>query len=97
MLYVSFCKEVESQWSSLKQTSEVYFARYHFTTGVPPSVGYLVVNNVILDWSKQKKPKVCVASSLGESLLTSLFTFWLISIRVNPWRAQTFAQIKLKS
>ncbi|XP_073228812.1 serine/threonine-protein kinase TBK1-like [Porites lutea] len=26
MLYVSFCKEVESQWASLKQTSEVYFA-----------------------------------------------------------------------
>ena len=78
MLYVSFCKEVESQWASLKQTSEVYFARYHLTTGLPLSVGYLVVNSVILDW-------------------TSLFTFWLISIRVNPWRAQPFAQIKFKS
>lgn len=49
MLYVSFCKEVESQWASLKQTSEVYFARYHFTTGLPLSVGYPVVNSVILD------------------------------------------------
>ena len=80
---MSFCKEVESQWASLKQTSEVYFARYHFTTGLPLSFGYLVVNNVILDWSKRKKSKVFVASSLGESLLTSMFTFWLISIRVN--------------
>ena len=52
---------------------------------------------VILDWSKLKKPNVFVASTSGESLLTSLFAFWLISIRVNPWRAQPFAQIKFKS
>ena len=97
MLYVSFCKEVESQWASLKQTSEVYFARYHLTTGLLLSVGYLVVNSVILDWSKLKKQNVFVASTSGESLLTSLFAFWLISIRVNPWRAQPFAQIKFKS
>ena len=97
MLYVSFCKEVESQWASLKQTSEVYFARYHLTTGLLLSVGYLVVNSVILDWSKLMKQNVFVASTSGESLLTSLFAFWLISIRVNPWRAQPFAQIKFKS
>ena len=52
---------------------------------------------VILDCSKQKKQNVFVASTSGESLLTSLFAFWLISIRVNPWRAQPFAQIKFKS
>ena len=52
---------------------------------------------VILDCSKQKKQNVFVASTSGESLLTSLFAFWLISIRVNPWRAQLFAQIKFKS
>ena len=55
MLYVSFCKEVESQWASLKQTSEVYFARYHLTTGLPLSVGYLVVNSVIYRLEQAKE------------------------------------------
>ena len=35
--------------------------------------------------------------AIGESLLPSLFTFLLISIRVNLWKTSSYARIKFKS
>ena len=96
MLYVSFCKEVESQWASLKKTSEVYFARYHFTTGLPLSVGYLVVNSVTLDWNKLKKPNVFVVSSSDESLLTSCLRFGSLAYELTHRRHNRLLKLNWK-